>query len=464
MFLSLGLTISCASKKNIVAPKEPCDDLKEIVIKDTVYIEKEIEILPKINVLDDEFSNKILDDIIENSPLLSKGLSGLVIYDLGQKKYFYSKNGHKYFTPASNTKIFTLNASLRMLGDSIPALRYVETDNTLIIWPTGDPTLLNAKMPESQVINFLKARVHKKIIISDAHVDLNHFGKGWMWDDYNDDYHAELSAFPIYGNVVTFTKDKYNLLNQPHLEEWKFFYDENARFVSRQYDQNLFSIPYSKNVKAGFKQEVPYKNAKDINKLLLEKNLGTKLYLEKIPLPKDAMKLYSIPVDTVLRFMMQESDNFLAEQLVLLVGMESMDILNTKAALQFSQDNLLKILTHKPIWVDGSGLSRYNKMTPQSYCELLIDMYSYTEEPKLFSYMSVGGVNGTLKNLYKNGNKPYIFAKSGTLTGVYNISGYLITKSGKKLVFSFMNNNFTDQASQVRKEVERIIKNIYENN
>ncbi len=456
--------MSCTSQKAIIPTQQPCDDIKEIVIKDTVIIEKEITTLPNIKVLDSDFQNNILDNIIDSSPVLSQGLSGLVIYDLGQKKYFYSKNGHKYFTPASNTKILTLNASLRMLGDSIPAFRYAETENSIILWPTGDPTLLNGYMPESQVMEFLKSRIHKKIIVSEAHVDLKHFGKGWMWDDYADYYHAEISAFPIYGNVVTFTKDKYNLLNKPHLDTWKFFYDEKSKEVTRLYDENVFTIPYSKNVKVGFKNEVPYKNAQNANLLILENLLGTKIYSEKIPLPKDVQKLYSIPLDTVLRFMMQESDNFMAEHLMLLVGMETMDTLNTSAAINFVQDNLLKFLTHKPQWVDGSGLSRYNKMTPQSFCELLIDMYDYTEKEKLYSYMSVGGVNGTLKNMLKNGGEPFVFAKSGTLTGVYNISGYLNTKSGKTLVFSFMNNNFIVPPSQVRKEVEKILRNIYENN
>ena len=114
-------------------------------------------------------------------------------------------------------------------------------------------------------------------------------------------------------------------------------------------------------------------------------------------------------------------------------------------------------LSQKPKWVDGSGLSRYNMMTPVSITELLKKMYSQYPEKRLFSLMSVGGVNGTIKGLYQNGQEPFMFAKSGTLSGAYNLSGYLISKSGRKLIFSFMNNNFNIPTSKVRKEVERIL-------
>nr|MBP6540039.1 D-alanyl-D-alanine carboxypeptidase [Saprospiraceae bacterium] len=56
--------------------------------------------------------------------------------------------------------------------------------------------------------------------------------------------------------------------------------------------------------------------------------------------------------------------------------------------------------------------------------------------------------------------KPFIYAKSGSMTGVYNLSGYLITNSGRKMVFSFMNNNFEGKVSEIRKTVEKILMEI----
>lgn len=453
---------SCASKKLALEQREPCIEVIEIVKKDTVYIEKNLESYPKVSILDGQFSNSLLDSLIENSSILSQGFSGLVLYDIQEKSYLFSKNGHKYFTPASNTKILTLNACLRILGDSIPAFRYVETDNTLIIWPTGDPSLLHSYLPESQVLQFLKSKIHKKIIISEAHVRLKPYGQGWMWDDYNDSYQTEITSMPVYGNVVTFYKDKYNVLNKPHLENWQFEYSKSAKTATRKIDSNVFEIPLAQNIKKDYKQEVPYINAKETNITLLQKILNTEIFVENIKLSEDAKTLYSVPTDTLLRFMMQESDNFLAEHLLLMLGMEALDTINTQASLNFIQQNLHHTLSHKPKWVDGSGLSRYNKMTPQSMCEVLLEMYAYSPEEELFSFMAQGGGNGTLKTLFNNGSKPYIYAKSGTLTGAYNLSGYLLTQTGKKFVFSFMNNHFTHSTSLVRQEVEKILKWVHE--
>ena len=97
--------------------------------------------------------------------------------------------------------------------------------------------------------------------------------------------------------------------------------------------------------------------------------------------------------------------------------------------------------------------------------KLLEKIHAEIPEEKLFSIMAIGGRTGTVRNMFKatsDEEKPYIFAKSGTLSGVYNLSGYLITKKGKTILFSLMNNNFNKPASTVRKEVEKILKQVRE--
>jgi D-alanyl-D-alanine carboxypeptidase/D-alanyl-D-alanine-endopeptidase (penicillin-binding protein 4) len=85
---------------------------------------------------------------------------------------------------------------------------------------------------------------------------------------------------------------------------------------------------------------------------------------------------------------------------------------------------------------------------------------SYPQE-KLFSFLAAGGGVGTLSSLYSASKKPFVFAKSGSMSGVYNQSGYLVTQSGKVLIFSAMNNNFTLPIKTVRQEIGKLMDWIY---
>ena len=74
--------------------------------------------------------------------------------------------------------------------------------------------------------------------------------------------------------------------------------------------------------------------------------------------------------------------------------------------------------------------------------------------------LAVGGQKGTLKNSYKN-DPPYIFGKTGSLNNNHVLSGYLITRKGKLLIFSLMNNNYLAPTNDVRKHMQEILYTIY---
>jgi D-alanyl-D-alanine carboxypeptidase/D-alanyl-D-alanine-endopeptidase (penicillin-binding protein 4) len=131
--------------------------------------------------------------------------------------------------------------------------------------------------------------------------------------------------------------------------------------------------------------------------------------------------------------------------------------MNSSFVIKSIKEKYLEDLPDAVKWVDGSGLSRYNLFTPRSIIKLLEKIHVELPQEKLFSILANGGKSGTVKNMFKTADEAFVFAKSGSLSGVYNLSGYLISKKGKTILFSLMNNNFTKPTSQVRKEVEKIL-------
>jgi len=136
-----------------------------------------------------------LETMIDTSKVLNSNLTGFVLYDPSSDSTIYSLNGDKYFTPASNTKLFTFYAGLKTLPENLRALEYVIRGDSLIFWGTGDPSFLHREFGSYSVYDFLKNRV-ENLFYSDSHYKDEHLGAGWSWDDYNSYYSAEKSPFP----------------------------------------------------------------------------------------------------------------------------------------------------------------------------------------------------------------------------------------------------------------------------
>jgi D-alanyl-D-alanine carboxypeptidase/D-alanyl-D-alanine-endopeptidase (penicillin-binding protein 4) len=100
--------------------------------------------------------------------------------------------------------------------------------------------------------------------------------------------------------------------------------------------------------------------------------------------------------------------------------------------------------------------------TPRSIVKILEKIHSELPEENVFGIFPSGGVSGTIKNWYAGENGPYVFAKTGTLSGKHCLSGYLKTKKGKTLIFSFMHNNFKGSSAPLKREMEKVLKRIYE--
>ncbi|WP_332368845.1 D-alanyl-D-alanine carboxypeptidase [Spirosoma telluris] len=160
--------------------------------------------------------------------------------------------------------------------------------------------------------------------------------------------------------------------------------------------------------------------------------------------------------------MLYVSDNQFAEQVLFMASAErGLPNLTPTRELRQMADSVLHLPAASARWVDGSGLSRYNVFTPNVLIDLLGRIYAKVPQQRLFALLPAAGQSGTLRSIAMTG-KPYIFAKSGSMTGVYNLSGYVLTTSGKVLYFSIMHNNFTQTVSEMRRRTGELLKEIHE--
>lgn len=402
------------------------------------------------------------------SPVLDKHFVGFSLYDLDEQKYVMGKNQDRHFTPASHTKVFTLYNTLTLLSDSIPGLAYVEKGDSLIFWGTGDPSFLHPELDNGRVYNFLK-ETDKKLFFVPSSPQEPFYRAGWAIDDYDYSYQAELSDFPIYGNLVRFHNSSEGVKADPgyfqHSLQWTPPDSTVSNRIHRHFHRNLFQISPSALTK-NFSIQKPFRTGDSLIVRLLADTLKKRVnLLAERELPEDVEIYYSIPTRQALRAMMLPSDNFIAEQLQMVASFVKYGSFRTIDLRAFLQQHYDLSLPDSIQLRDGSGLSTYNQITPRSMIEILRRITELIPNREQRHYLfPAGGLEGTLKNVYPTpGGRPFVWAKTGTIHSVHCQSGYLTTKSGKHYIFSFLNNNFLGSSTPVRKEMVRVITYIYEN-
>jgi len=144
--------------------------------------------------------NRPAKEYILNNEAFVSAHTGISIYEPATQKYWYNYQGEKYFVPASNTKLASCYAAMKYLGDSLIGVKYdIVNDSTIVVKGTADPTFMHSDYTTQPVYNFLK---HFRLIqiVQSSFTDF--LGNGWAWNDYKDDYMAQRSSFPVYGNIV----------------------------------------------------------------------------------------------------------------------------------------------------------------------------------------------------------------------------------------------------------------------
>lgn len=456
---------------------------------------------------------KAAKNALLNEKPLEAAHVGISIFEPETGKYWFDHQGDKYFVPASNTKIPTCYAAMKYLGDSLIGIRYGITEENscnqrlIVLQPSGDPTFLHKDYQQQPVYDFLKRNFHNSNIQVgwlDTIWRDRRWGSGWSWNDYEEPYMAERSSFPIYGNTIDISlnevKDrkveendslskKINLFrtgvnyfdsiinDSPSLNisRQQFKVPEQRWTISRSIETNRFDItPSTRPFVQSTINFVTEGSATAVE--ILKKEFNNRICHVEINKDKARFeyscghcnfngiritgwqKIYSRPTDSMLKPMMQRSDNFFAEQSLLMVSNERLGLMNDARIIDTLLKTDFKDLPQKPRWVDGSGLSRFNLFTPQDFVVILSKMQKEFGMERIKDVFPTGG-EGTITSYYK-ADSGYIFAKTGTLSGVVALSGYLITRKNKLLIFSILVNNHQASATDIRKAIEKFVHGI----
>jgi D-alanyl-D-alanine carboxypeptidase/D-alanyl-D-alanine-endopeptidase (penicillin-binding protein 4) len=392
--------------------------------------------------------------------------AGFVLYDPEKQKTMYTYKGDRYFTPASNIKVFTLFTALQVLGDSIPAYQYQIRSDSLLFRGTGDPTCLyEGTFSNDRPLDFLKNFPGDLYLVED-HFFADPLGPGWAWSDYPFSYSPERSSFPLYGNLFTMerTADGKTSVTPSYFKKYFRLADSAAHTtLLRDFASNRIEYSPAYAVGESEKRYVPFKPTLLTVAELLEDTLKRPVHiLPRTPVNWERSEvIYSVPADSLYKTMMQESDNLISEQLLMMCSWVLTDSLKPEAAIRFMMQRHLADLPDKPQWFDGSGLSRYNLVTPRTMVSLWEKISRSLTYNRLFAILPSGGRSGTLRHAYA-ADVPYVYGKTGTLRNNHCLSGFLITRKQRILLFSFMNSNFTAPVQDIRKEMEKILRTLHE--
>ena len=429
---------------------------------------------------------------LDSSRTLRRQQVGVALADAATGEALFGYNEAKYFTPASTMKLLSLYAGLALLPDSLPSLRYFSRGDTLFFQGTGDPTLLHGDVPSRRAYTFLANRPEKLLAYCDI-ATVPAYGPGWTWDDFNYYFQPERTAFPLYGNTVRFYASAPALvrprpgapaqarpqrvrvlpryfapLSAPAGEGFRLSPDQDDDMhVYRAQLENHFTYrPAAKK----WIDEVPYRTSRTLLLRLLGDTLRRAIVgVVWRPRPgQDSIRtLHGLRADSLYRRMLRVSDNFLAEQLLLMASSHVgyRDSLSGPRAIRSLLKNSLADLPDRPYWVDGSGLSRLNLLTPRTLTALLVRLHRQLPEPRLLSLLAAGGGHGTLRKRYFEPGPPkltWFWGKTGTLTHTCNLTGYLRCKSGRLVAVTFFNNSIMGDDQATRNAMQHLLSEVRE--
>ncbi len=457
-------------------------------------------------------------DSVFTDSLFVGGLWSAQIVDLSTGRTLFRRNEQVNLLPASNAKMYTTAAALDQLG---PDYRYetrLATNGSirgdtlhgdLIVRGAGDPSFsfrFLEEDPFQPLEGWADSLVAAGVSVVDGDVigdddlfDDQVLGLGWQWDDEPYYYSAQVSALSLNGNCVEFTVTA-TQPGQPAVVSWapdsttyiavsnhSVTIPGDQRGLERYYRARASNhIEVSSHVPEGAQQSecLTVENPTLYFVHVLREKLarrgitvtGHPIDIDDLvepPVVSDQDRILARHVSPALSEIVaavnKPSDNLFAELLLRTIGVERpvADSTVTPGSAWMGAEAAARtfaaasIDTSRIRLADGSGLSRMHLITTDMTSRLLTYMWNHPDPAVRDAFVSslpVGGVDGTLENRYADGPaRGNVQAKTGTMTSVSSLGGYVRTASGRPIAFALMCNNYTSPTSAVRAAQDRIV-------
>ncbi|WP_205315071.1 D-alanyl-D-alanine carboxypeptidase/D-alanyl-D-alanine-endopeptidase [Nonomuraea lactucae] len=422
-----------------------------------------------------------IDRILGDSRL-SGGRAGVVVRSVRTGELLYQRDPDMLFTPASLVKLLTSAAALDALG---PGYRFATTvlasgrqrgtvlEGDLYLKGTGDPTMLAADYDAlaAQVAASGIRTVTGRLVSDDTWFDRARLGAGWLVDDEPFFFSAQISALTAAPNTdydagslvvnvapggrrgaaarVTTTPptDHVSIDNRAVTGRRTDVVVERPRGANRVVVTGTVAGPASKWISV----DDPTGYAASLfRQALAAHGVAITGGGARGAAPKAARNVArhaSMPLSELVRPFVKLSNNIHAEVLTKAMGRQAHGEGTWEAGLRVVESFAARHGVRRGSLRDGSGLSRLNAVTPRELTGFLV---SIRDEPWFgawYAALPIAGEDdrlggGTLRRrMARTPAANNVHAKTGSMTAVSGLSGYVDSSDGEPLAFSIVLNN-----------------------
>ncbi len=372
------------------------------------------------------------------------------IFDLEQKKEVVSLQSDKKILPASTIKLVPFLGALQTFGFSLPALHYKKQDGRFYFWSTGYPLLGYPSRANDDVLTFLKKQKDSLFYLPRP-MTSPALGSGWAWDDVSYAFSAKKSSFPFHGNLVQISSspESDRLRFSPPGFEQRIPYTQKQEYYELLVDDQIHQLSRTK----ADTLSLPFTPSDSLFVQLMQDAITTPIYKGyKQEVSLDGYKTLTTTKTLLYKALLHDSDNLVAESLVLMLCGTSQWELNTQQGLLllYQRNKTLKPQFQQ---VDGSGLSRYNLASPRGLQETLGTIYEMIGSRDIKTLFPQANSEGTLTPYAPQHNLEFVYAKSGNLRNNHVLAGYIFTDTKKPFSFVISVNNYTGDKKAIQEAV-----------